>query len=96
MATHSNTNELNVLGSLTCRLGGGWRGGVSDRVGQSGSPASKEASQDATFQRLQQCTLSSPGVAEQLQFDPWLRHLSGPQLLDVPALVIVLKRRYAI
>lgn len=63
---------------------------MSHRVGESGSPTPKEAPQDATFQRLQQRALSRARVAKQLQLDPWLRGLSGPQLLDVATFVVVL------
>lgn len=63
---------------------------MSHRVGESGSPTSKEASQDATLQRFQQSALSRAGVAEQFELDPRLRGLSGSQLLDVAAFVVVL------
>lgn len=63
---------------------------MSHRVGESGSPTPKEAPQDATLQRLQQRALPRARVAEQLQLDPWLRSLSGSQLLDVATFVVVL------
>lgn len=66
---------------------------MSHGVGESGSPTPKEAPQDAALQRLEQRALSRAGVAEQFQLDPWLRCLSGSQLLDVVAFVVVLGER---
>lgn len=53
----------------------------------------EEATQDATFQRLQQGALPGSRVSKQLQFDPGLDGLSGPQLLDVAQLVVVLTQK---
>lgn len=53
----------------------------------------EEATQDATFQRLQQGALPGSRVSEQLQFDPGLDGLSGPQLLDVAQFVVVLTQK---
>lgn len=60
------------------------------RVGESGSPTPKEAPQDATLQRFQKHALPRARVAKEFQLDPWLRCLSGSQLLDVAAFVCVL------
>ena len=54
-------------------------------------PPPEEAAQDATLQGLQQGALPGSGVSEQLQLDPGLDGLRGPQLLDVAQLVDVLK-----
>lgn len=55
-------------------------------------PSPEEAAQDAAFQRLQQGALAGSGVSKQLQLDPGLDCLSGPQLLDVAQFVVVLRR----
>lgn len=61
-------------------------GGVSHAC----PPPPEEATQDATFQRLQQGALPGSRVPEQLQFEPGLDGLSGPQLLDVAQFMVVL------
>lgn len=76
---------------LTSRFGVDGGVGVAGRVGHAWPPPPEEAAQDATFQRLQQRALSRSGVAEQLQLDPGLDRLSGPQLLDVAQFVVVLR-----
>lgn len=59
-------------------------------VGHAWPPPPEKAAQDSTFQRLQQGALPSSRVTEQLQLDPGLDGLSGPQLLDVAQFVVVL------
>lgn len=59
-------------------------------VGHARPPPPEEATQDATFQRLQQGALPRSRVSEQLQFDPGLDSLGGPQLLDVAQFVVIL------
>lgn len=63
---------------------------MAGRVGHACPLPPEEAAQDATFQRLQQGALPGSGVPEQLQLDPGLDGLSGPQLLDVAQFVVVL------
>lgn len=63
------------------------------RVGHACPPPPEEATQDAALQRLQQSALPCSGVSEQLQLNPGLDGLSGPQLLDVAQFVVVLRER---
>lgn len=63
------------------------------RVGHARPPSPEEAAQDAALQRLQQRALPGSRVSEQLEFDPGLDRLSGPQLLDVAQLVVVLTQK---
>lgn len=56
---------------------------MASRVGHACPPPPEEATQDATFQRLQQGALPSTRVPKQFQLNPGLDGLSGPQLLDV-------------
>lgn len=65
--------------------------GVAGCVSHACSSPPEEATQDATFQRLQQGAFPSSRVSEQLEFDPGLDGLSGPELLDVAQFVVVLK-----
>lgn len=65
--------------------------GVAGGVGHACPPPPEEAAQDAAFQGLQQGALPGSGVSEQLQLDPGLDGLSGPQLLDIVQFVVVLK-----
>lgn len=69
--------------------GGVW---VARRVSHARPPSPEEAAQDAAFQTLQQGALAGSRVSKQLQLDPGLDCLSGPQLLDVAQFVVVLKR----
>lgn len=64
------------------------------RVGHARPPPPEEAAQDAALQRLQQRALPGSRVSEELEFDPGLDCLSGPQLLDVAQLVVVLNQKH--
>lgn len=64
------------------------------RVGHARPPPPEEAAQDAALQRLQQRALPGSRVSEELEFDPGLDRLSGPQLLDVAQLVVVLTQKH--
>lgn len=66
---------------------------MASRVGHACPPPPEEATQDATFQRLQQGALPSSRVSKQFQLNPGLDGLSGPQLLDVAQLVVVLREK---
>lgn len=78
----------------TGRFGVDGRVGVPGCVGHARPPPPEEAAQDAALQRLQQRALPGSRVSEQLEFDPGLDRLSGPQLLDVAQLVVVLTQKH--
>lgn len=60
-------------------------------VAEPGPPPPEEAPQDAALEGLQQRALSGTQMSEQLELDPGLRSLRGPQLLDVAHFMVVLR-----